>query len=374
MRRGNCCRVGLVLTSILFCTDYFTCQRFVPREPKLKESSSEKYLYSAGSGNRLEASTRISEYERLLDDKNYEINTTFQIPSINGGERVDREISEKSQKISETQFKVERVVRTGDANGRLSPTELVNEEHRTQGAVEEIQRSFFRPDINGKMVAQTVENEVITIVSKGEKQNTRAIYRPSLEGKFSLTELEEGTERKISDSISLKESTRKLKDPNGRLALIESLKETTTKLSEKSFKKESVVQQADENGRLAVTHKVIETQSVNPDGTRKYERILESRNINLQIRNVNTAGLTLSQRVTSEEKRLPDGAIENLTKVETLDPLDQSSGLRLTEIVTETSKPTGNGNVAVERVVKTRDVNGNYVVSLRVAETMEQKK
>jgi hypothetical protein len=358
----------------LFCTHFLTSGESFPQESKLKEGSSERYLYSAGSDNRLESSTRISGYQRLLDDKNYEITTTFQSPSINGGERVNREISEKSQKVSETQFKVERVVRTADSNGRLSPSEIVNEEHRTQGAVEEIQRSFYRPDINGRMEAQTLENEVITTVSKREKQNSRALYRPSIEGKFSLAELEEGSERKISDTISLKESNRKLKDPNGRLALVESLKETTTKLSDKSFKKESIVQQADENGRLAVTDKVIETQSENPDGTRKYERILESRTINPQIRNVNTPGLTLSQRVTSEEKRLPDGAIENVTKVETLDALDPSRGLRLTEIVTETSKPVGNGKVAVEREVKSRDVNGNYIVSLRVAETLEQKK
>jgi hypothetical protein len=374
MGRGNSLRAGLVLPCTLFCIYCLASQEFFPQESKLKQASSERYLYSPDSGSRLESSTRISGYEKLLDDKNYEIRTTYQTPSINGGEKVDREISEKSQKVSETQFKVERVVRTADTNGRLSPFEVVNEEHHVQGAVEEIQRSFFRPDINGKLEAQTVENEVITIISKKEKQNTRALYRPSIEGKFSLAELEEGSERKISDNISLKESTRKLKDPNGRLATIETLKETTSKLSEKSFKKESVVQQADENGRLAVTDKVVETQSENPDGTRKYERILESRNINPQIRNVNTRGLTLSQRVTSEEKRLPDGAIENLTKVETLDPLDQSRGLKLTEIVTETSKPIGNGKVAVERVVKTRDVNGNYIVSLRVAETLEQKK
>jgi hypothetical protein len=224
------------------------------------------------------------------------------------------------------------------------------------------------------MVIQSVDNETITKVSKQETQITRALYRPGIEGKLFLTALEEGVERKISETGAIKESTRKIKEASGRMAVVERLKQTTTKLSEKSFKKETMVQRADDNGRLVLTDEVAETQTENPDGTRKYQRLLESRNINRFIRNVNTPRPILSERVTAAEKTLSDGTIENIIKVERLDPLNLSDGLKLTEIIIETSKPVGNGKISLERVVKTRDVNGSYVVSQKLSETLEPKR
>src|SRR5919198_6308625 len=64
------------------------------------ESVSSSYLYSPGSSSdRLQFSARISQYQKLISGKNYQLSTIIRIPSINGGERVDREISEKSQQI-----------------------------------------------------------------------------------------------------------------------------------------------------------------------------------------------------------------------------------------------------------------------------------
>ncbi len=330
------------------------------------------YLPDAGGG--LQDTSRTAQYQKLIDDKNYELSTSIRVPSINGGERLDREISEKSQKISENQVKIERTVRSQDSNGRLLTLEAFTEDRQLKGPTEEIQRSYFRPDINGKMVVQTVENETIAAVSKKERQKTRAIYRPDIEGKLSLAELEEGTETNVNDSTVVKESSRKAKDPNGKLSLVGSRRETTTKLNDQSFRKESAVSQVDDNGRLSLIEKSVETQTVGADGTTAYQKLIHSRNINPQIRNVNSTGLIVSERVTGEERKRPDGTIENTIRVETLDALDPSKGLRLSEIVTETSRPEGNGRIAVERVTKTRDVNGNYVVSQRISQTAEQRK
>jgi hypothetical protein len=336
-----------------------------------REQTATSYLYSPGSGDRLEANAKISQHQKLIDDKNYEVTTAFRFPSINGGEQIDREVSERSQRLSETQHQVEKVIKRPDSNGRLTTAEMIQENHQVKGTTEETQRSYYRSDINGKMAAHTVENETITKASLNEKQITRALYRPDLEGKFSLAELEEGSERKVSDTMTIKESNRRLKQASGPMTVVEKLKETTTKLTEKSFKKETVVQQAGDDGRLVLTDKVTETQTENPDGTRKYQRLLESRNVNSVLRNLNNSSLILSQRVSGEERRLPDGSIESTTQVETIDPSNQSSGLRITEIVTEVSKPLPNGKVSVERIVKTRDVNGNYTVSQKIAQTLE---
>jgi hypothetical protein len=336
-----------------------------------REQTATSYSYSPGSGDRLESISKTSQSQRLLDERNYDLTTTFRVPSINGGETIDREVSERSQRVNDTQFQVERVIRTPDPSGRLATHEMVKEDHQLKDKTEEIHRSYYRSDINGKLAAQAVENETITKPNARETQTTRTLYRPDVEGKFSLEELEEASELRVSDTLTIKESKRKLKEASGRMPVVESLKETTTKQSDKSFKREMIVHQAGENGRLALTDKVTETQTEHPDGTREYQRLLESRNINPYMRNLNSTSLTLSQRVTGEERRHQDGSIESITRVETLDPFDQSKGLRVTEIVTEITRPLPNGKVSVERIVKIRDVNGNYTVSQKIAQTVE---
>lgn len=369
-------RMGIVVASmsfglsLLWLTDSFS----QAEKGKGSETTAYSLMYSPGAGERLQDISRTTQYQKLIDDKNYELSTLIRLPSINGGEALDREISEKSQKVNENESKEERLVRSQDANGQRSTVEVFNEDRRQKGRTEEIQRSYFRPDINGKMVVHTVENETITAVSDKERQRTRALYRPDVEGKLSLAELEEGSEKRISDATVIKESARKAKDPNGRMVAVGSLRETTTKLNERSFRRESSVSQADDNGRLSLSEKSVETQTVNPDGTTAYQKITQSRNINPQMRNINGPALIVSQRITGEEKKLADGTVENTLKVETLDPLNLSSGLRLSEIVTETSRPDGKGKIKLEREIKTRDVNGNYVVSQRVSQTVEQRR
>src|SRR5262245_43554021 len=344
------------------------------KKPRGREQSSNSYLYAPASTDGLGSPTRITEYQKLLDDKNYERTTAFRALSINGGERVDREESERSRRMSDTQYQIERTIRTPDLNGRLSTQQLIKEDHLLKGNTEETQRSYYQPDINGKMAAQVVENETVVKISAKEKQLTRALYKPDSDGKFALNEIEEGNEKKLTDTLTVKESSRKLKEASGRMAVVENVKETTTKTGNNAFKKETVVHQTGYDGRLSLTDRVTETQSETPDGTRKYQRLLESRNVHRLLPNVNYTGLSLSQRVTGEERRLGDGSIESTTQIETIDPANPSGGLRISEIVTEISKPLGNGKVSVERTIKTRDTNGNLTLSQKVAQSVESGK
>ena len=343
-------------------------------EAKSVEYNSIQSLITSGIDGQTGSLARVSQSQKLIDEKNYEIVSSIRVPSINGGDRLDREISEKARKISENEFKIERTVQAADSNGRLAVSELSSEEHVSKGPVEEIKRSLFRPDINGKLSAQSVEQETITAISKGVKEISKALYRPDVDGKLSLSEVEEGSEKRLSDVLTTKELTRQIRDSSGRMAVVGNVKETTTKTGQTSFKKESLFRKSDDNGRLQLTERVSETQSEAQDGTRKYQRLLESRNVNLYARSMGDSSLIPYQKVTGEEKRLPDGAIENTIQVEQFDPYRPSDGMRLSEVITETSRPIGNGKVAVERVVKTRDVNNNFVVTSRTVQSLEPAK
>jgi hypothetical protein len=359
--------LSLTLPVVIFAQE-------APKKSPGKEQSSTSYVYTPASSDSLGTATKVSEYQKLLDNKNYERTTAFKALSINGGERVDREESERSWKVSDSQYQVERTVRTPDLNGRLATEQLIKEDHLLKGNTEETQRSYYRPDLNGKMAAQVAETETVVKISPKEKQLTRALYRPDSDGKFALNEIEEGTEKRLSDALSVKESVRKLKEASGRMAVVENVRETTTKVSDSAFKKETIVHQRNYDGQLLLTDKVTETQSEGTGGVRKYQRLLESRNIHRLLPNVNTTGLTLAQRVTGEERRLPDGTIESTTQVETIDPVNPSGGLRVSELVTETSRPLGNGKFTVERTIKTRDTNGNMIVSQKVAQNIQSAK
>lgn len=345
-----------------------------PKRAAGKEQSSTSYVYAPASADGLGSATKVSEYQKILDDKNYERTTAFRALSINGGERVDREEVERSRRISDTQYQVERTIRTPDLNGRLATQELIKEDHQLKGNTEEIQRSYYQPDISGKMTAQVVENETVTQITPREKHSTRALYRPDSDGKFAINEIEEGTEKKISDKLTVKETSRKLKEVSGQMTVVENVKETITKTGDNAFRKETVVHQTNYEGRLLLSDKVTETQSETTDGVRKYQRLLESRNVHRLLPNVNTTGLSVAQRVTGEERRLPDGTVETTTQIETINPANPSDGLRITEVVTETSKPLGNGKVSVERTIKTRDTNGNLIVSQKIAQSIESGK
>lgn len=365
-------RIGA--TALLLSPSHLPAQAGAGKPGSTREQSSSSLAYLVTSGERPETAARISEYQKLLDDKNYERTTAFRVSSINGGDRVEREVSERSRKVNESQYEVERTVRKPDSSGRLATDELVKEEHALKDNTEEMQRSYYRTDINGRMAPQAVENETIVTVSAREKQTSLARYHPDPEGKFSLFEIEEGTVRRVSDTLTLRQSSRKRKEANGRMVMIESLKETTTKLNDKSFKKETVLHQAAEEGRLLLTDKVTEMQSENEAGVRKYQRLLESRNVNRVQPTSASTGLMLAQRVTGEEKRLMGGGFESTTQIETIDPVNPSNGLRVSEIVTEVTKPLSDGRISVEKTVKTRDANGNFVVSQKIAQTIEPRK
>src|SRR4030095_3096188 len=109
------------------------------RTPTGKEQSSTSYLYAPVGAEGLGSATKITEYQKLLDDKNYERTTAFRALSINGGERVDREESERSRRISDTQYQIERTIRTPDVNGRLATQQLIKEDHQLKGNTDETQ-------------------------------------------------------------------------------------------------------------------------------------------------------------------------------------------------------------------------------------------
>ncbi len=343
-------------------------------EGRPPETTASHSFWGVGTEESFGTIARIQQFQKLVDDKNYEKNTIVQLPSVNGGDRIERSIQEKARKLDENHFTVERLVQNPDGDGRLQTVEVMNEDHLKQGKVEEIKRSTFRPDLNGKLQARVVEQETLTKVSKGENQIEKAVYRLDLEGKLSLSEMEEGQEKRVGDNVMVKEMARQTKDVGGRMAKVESIRETTVKTAESSFHKETVIQRTDDNGRLGVAEKMTEVQTEKPDGTRQYTRVLESRNIPLYPRSTDSRALILYKRVSGEERKLPDGSIENTSKVETLDPTNFSDGLKVSEMITEIARPLANGRISVERVVKVRDLNGNYVVSLRSVQTVEPAK
>src|SRR5262245_35870928 len=129
LMQHNHCPMTLTATIFLsflsFTLPVVALAQEAPKKSPGKEQSSTSYVYTPASTDSLGTATKVSEYQKLLDNKNYERTTAFKALSINGGERVDREESERSWKVSESQYQVERTIRTPDLNGRLATEPLI---------------------------------------------------------------------------------------------------------------------------------------------------------------------------------------------------------------------------------------------------------
>jgi hypothetical protein len=374
MKRTSLYRLTLACSLFCIALQESTAQTLSSSEPRPTETATDEMLYGSNVEGRLGAMARVQQFQRLVDDKNYEINTTIRVPSINGGERIEREIREKAEKLEENHFKIERSVQNLDPDGQSRMVEVVSEDHLRKGDMEQTTKSTFRPDLNGKLHAQAVEKGTTTSTSRTEKQIEKAVYRLDLDGKLLLSELETGHERKVAENVTVKEISRQVKSAGGRMINVSNVKETATKLGDSSFRKETTIQRADDNGRLGIAEKVTETQTETSDGARHYLIVLESRNIPGRPRDADSREMVLSQRTTGEERKLSDGTIESTFKVETLDPVNFSNGLQVTQMVTEIVKTLSGGRVSVERIVRIRDVNGNFVVFQRSVQDVEPTK
>ena len=85
-----------------------------------QDSKSKIQVYSSTeSADTLDKSGTVVQQSKLIDAKNYELTSKVLSPSINGGEQIEREVTEKSRQLNANQIRVERLVRVPDANGKL---------------------------------------------------------------------------------------------------------------------------------------------------------------------------------------------------------------------------------------------------------------
>ena len=336
------------------------------------EWSEDKLIYSTVNTHGLEGTERISQYRNILDDKNYVIRTTTKVPAVNGGERIDRQIIERSQQIGQTGFKVERVIESPDRDGRLIAHAMIRETYQVVAKGKKIERNILRLDANGRLTSQRVERESVCEVAAGKRKLTKNVYRLNIEGELTLIAKIEEVRRQLNDRVSVVEKIQRSEGVNGEFIPVASLKETTTEEGS-SIVRETLVRKADFMGHLQVVEKSKETITLGPGGTRYYEQLLESHNVIPQMLYVED-GLILSRRVTGKECKLKNGTIQSRLQIETLDSINLSDGLTATQLIITTSRLIGSGQVEVEQITKVRNSNGDFVLAQRTLKIIQEKK
>jgi len=367
--RDNC-GLALLLTSLF--AQPLLAQSLGPNCSAAVESSEDELIYSTVSTNGLEGTDRISQYGEILDKKNYVIRTTTQVPVVNGGERIDSQIIERSQQIGKTGFEVERMIESPDRDGRLITCAMIRESYQVVAKGKEIERKILRLDANGRLTTRRVERESVSEVAPGERKLTKNIYRLNIEGELALSAKVEELRRQLNDRVSVVERIQRSGRVNGDFIPVAILKETTTE-EDSTIVKETLVRKADFMGHLKLTEKSKETITLGPGGTRYYEQLLESHNVIPQMLYVED-GLILSRRVTGKECKLKNGTIQSRLQIETLDSINLSDGLTATQLIITTSRLIGSGQVEVEQITKVRNSNGDFVLAQRTLKIIQEKK
>ena len=364
------CGLALLLTSLF--VQPILAQSLGSNCSAAVESSEDELIYSTVSTDRLEGTNRISQYGEILGKKNYVIRTTTQVPVVNGGERINGQIIERSQQIGQTGFEVERMVESPDRDGRLLACAMIRETCQVVAKGKEIERKILRLDANGRLTTWRVERESVREVAPGERKLTKKIYRLNIEGELTLISKVEELRRQLNDRVSVVEMIQRSERVNGDFIPVAILKETTTE-ENSTIVKETLVQKADFMGHLKLTEKSKETITLGPGGTRYYEQLLESHNVIPRMLYVEDE-LILSRRVSGKESTLKNGTIQSRLQIETLDSINLSDGLTVTQLIITTSRLIGSGQVEVEQIIKVRNSNDDFVLAQRTLKVIQEKK
>ena len=84
--------------------------------------------------------------------------------------------------------------------------------------------------------------------------------------------------------------------------------------------------------------------------------------------------LILSRRVSGKESTLKNGTIQSRLQIETLDSINLSDGLTVTQLIITTSRLIGSGQVEVEQIIKVRNSNDDFVLAQRTLKVIQEKK
>jgi len=249
-----------------------------------------------------------------------------------------------------------------DVNGTKNLVQVTEEEqHSLPDGNSNISRTTSNPDVNGKL--QPVQREIIDTKKAagdaGEETKT-TVMLPSIEGGLAPAyKTDELRKRGANDSIESQKTTLML-DGSANWQVVET-RQAKAKEEANDRSTEERVSRLDSAGKLGEVSRVVTKESKGPSG----EKRSTVETYALDVPGMSQDGsLHLVERTTSSQHSGSTGEQINESKVEKLDAVDVSAGVRVSVAKSERVQRGPSGE-QVTRTIRQRDLNGvDAVVSV----------
>ena len=227
------------------------------------------------------------------------------------------------------------------------------EKHTVPSGDSNVVRITFRSDLNGRL--EPVKREVVEtkIIGSDVAETNTTVLLPSINGGFAPSEQTREVQKRDATNKVVSQMTTLLPDGSGNWKVSE-VRENTND----GPRTEERVYQPNFEGKLGEVSRSVSKKAEVSSGEKRETR---------ETYSIDVVGLTrdrslhLVERATTTERSDTTGEQVTVRQVETTNPGDPHAEVRLSEVISETVRPSASGVQATLAIHK-RDVNGNFGV------------
>jgi hypothetical protein len=277
-----------------------------------------------------------------------------------------QDIETVTEQVSATTVRTTTRTFGRDADGEKTLLQVSEEEKKTSpGGNWSLVRSVSNPDANGnlQLVQRQIEETKKTGNDSEEMKTT--VMLPGGNGELTEAMKTQELRKKAADGAIDSQKTTLLPDGNGSWQ-VDEVKRTTIRQEGKNRSSDETTSRSDANGNLSVTSQTVSKESENAPG----ESVNTVQTYSVDVPGVPRDGdLHAVQRVTTTVHRNSTGAENVEQQVEKTNAADPESGLQVTAITIDTTRPDSSGTRAT-RTIQARNANDDLsVVSVDTAQT-----
>jgi len=252
-----------------------------------------------------------------------------------------------------------------DSDGAKTLVQVTEEErHTLPGGDSSSVRSTSNPDANGRLQLVQQDIEETKKISKDVEETKSTIMLPGGNGDLAPAMKVQERRQRGPNGTTESQKTTLLPDGNGNWQVGET-KQTTIRQEGKNRTSEETTSRSDLDGNLDEVSRTVSKESEDAPG--QTTKTVETYSVDVPG-STRDGGLHPVERKTTTQRTDSTGGQTTAQQVEQLDPGNPGSGLQVTTVTIDTTRPDSSGTHST-RTIQARDANGSLgVVSVDTAD------
>jgi hypothetical protein len=287
-------------------------------------------------------------------------NQSVQRRGANGDFEPYQDIEKTTVQVSPSTVRTTTRTFGRNSDGAKTLVQVTEEEaHTLPGGSSNVVRTTSNPDANGRLQLVQRQIEETKKIGKDAEETKTTVMLPSINGDLApAMKTEERRERSGNDTV-ISQKTTLVDDGTGKWQVGE-IRQTTTRQDGKGKDRttEERVSRPDADGKLGEISRTLTKDSENAPGEKR--NTVETYSVDVPG-STRDGGLHLVERATTAQSTSSTGQQTTARQVETADPGDPGSGLRVSIVTNDTVRPGPSGARATQ-TIQLRDSNGNFEV------------